>query len=466
MPTPTIPESIVVHLGSPDSDAANVTTTFQDYIKNVASSEIYPTWPEEAIKANILAQISVALNRVYTGYYRLRGYNFDITNSPAYDQTYIYGRDIFDNISEIVDEIFDSYIRREGTVEPLFAQFCDGVEINCVGLKQWETVELAEAGLNYREIIERSYGGDVEIVTDVPVENLGPTAPERALGEGDSGSDVEIMQRRLNRISANYPGIPKIPSVDGFFDTSTTDAVTRFQEVFNLTPDGIIGRATWNKINAIYTAVKRLSAITSEGLTLEDINTRYERELALGASGNSVYTLQYYLAYIALFVPTVTSPVVDGSFGEGTRDAVVSYQRSYGLSETGVVDEATWNSIENTYYSILREIPYEYEEGLILPYPGRVLRVGVFGDDVRALQEYLNYIGQSYPEIPQVTVDGDFGVGTRNAVTAFIRLFGLAGNEERVTAQVWNSIINVYDDLYYGNIVREDQFPGYEISEG
>lgn len=466
MPTPTIPESIVVHLGSPDSNAANVTTSFQDYIKNVASSEIYPTWPEEAIKANILAQISVALNRVYTGYYRRRGYNFDITNSPAYDQTYIYDRDIFDNISQIVDEIFDSYIRREGTVEPLFAQFCDGVEINCEGLKQWETVELAEAGLNYREIIERSYGGDVEIITGVPVKNIGPTAPLRALSEGDSGSDVEIMQRRLNRISANYPGIPKIYPVDGFFDTTTTEAVKKFQEVFNLTPDGIIGRATWNKINAIYTAVKRLSDIRSEGLTLEDIDTRYERELSIGATGNSVYTLQYYLAYISLFVPTVTSPTVDGSFGEGTRDAVISYQNTYGLTESGVVDEATWNSIENTYYSILSGIPYTFEEGLILPFPGRVLREGIFGDDVRALQEYLNYIGQSYPEIPRVTVDGDFGPGTREAVRAFIRLFGLSGNEERVTAQVWNSIINVYDDLYYGNIVREDQFPGYEISEG
>lgn len=466
MPTPTIPESIVVHLGSPDSNALNVTTTFQDYIKNVASSEIYPTWPNEAIKANILAQISVALNRVYTGYYRRRGYSFDITNSPAYDQTYIYGRDIFENISEIVDEIFDSYLRREGTVEPLFAQFCDGVEINCEGLKQWETVELANAGLNYVEIIKRSYGEDVEIVTDVPVENLGPTAPTRALVEGDSGSDVEIMQKRLNRISANYPGIPKIPNPDGFFDTTTRDAVIRFQEVFNLTPDGIIGRATWNRINAIYTAVKRLSSITSEGLTLEDIDTSYERELAIGVTGSGVYTLQYYLAYISLFVPTVLSPTVDGSFGEGTRDAVISYQGSYGLNETGIVDEATWESIENTYYSILRQIPYEYEEGLILPYPGRVLRLGVYGDDVRALQEYLNYIGQSYPEIPRVTVDGDFGIGTQEAVRVFIRTFGLTGNEERVTAQVWNSIINVYDDLYYGNIVRSDQFPGYEISEG
>lgn len=143
MPTPKIPEQIVVHLGAPDSDVANVTVSFADYIKNVASSEIYPTWPREALKANILAQISVALNRVYTEFYRSKGYNFDITSSPAYDQTYVHGRDIFSNISEIVDEIFDSYIRRKEFIEPLYAEFCDGVEVSCNGLSQWGSVELA-----------------------------------------------------------------------------------------------------------------------------------------------------------------------------------------------------------------------------------------------------------------------------------------------------------------------------------
>ena len=137
---PRIPETIVVHLGSPDSNAANVTVSFADYIKNVASSEVYPTWPEEALRANILAQISVALNRVYTGFYRNQGKDFDITNSPAYDQTYVYQRDIFENVSEIVDEIFNSYIRREGNVEPLFAEFCDGIEVRCNGLYQWGSV--------------------------------------------------------------------------------------------------------------------------------------------------------------------------------------------------------------------------------------------------------------------------------------------------------------------------------------
>lgn len=461
---PTIPETITIHLGAPGSDAMNVTESFSDYIKNVASSEVFPTWPEEALKANIMAQISVALNRVYTGFYRNRGFDFDITNSPAYDQTYVYQRDIFANISALVDELFDSYIRRKGNIEPLFAKFCDGVEIQCNGLSQWGSVDLAEAGLDYFEILKAFYGDDIELVTNVPVENIVLSAPIVPLSEGDSGRYVELIQIRLNRISANFPGIPKIYPVDGFFDSSTTDAVKKFQEIFSLTPDGIVGRATWNSITHVYNGVKNLYEITSEGLTISELETVYTSELSEGMSSSGVLTLQYYLAYIALFVPSVQAPVVDGTFGPGTKEAVISYQRTYGLEQTGVVDEITWNSIENTYYGILSSIPYQFEEGIILPYPGRVLRIGINGEDVRALQEYLNYISNTYTQIPKVTPDGSFGPATAAAVRAFIELFGLPGNPERVTAQVWNAIINIYDDLYEGNIVNEEQFPGYGIS--
>ena len=174
---PRIPENIVIHLGAPGSAAQNVTETFPDYIKNVASSEVFPTWPDEALKANILAQISVALNRVYTGYYRTSGYDFDITNSPAYDQTYVYGREIYSNISALVDELYNSYIRRVGNIEPLFAEFCDGVEVNCDGLTQWGSVELAEEGLGYEEILRRFYGNDIEIVRNAPVGDSVVTVP-------------------------------------------------------------------------------------------------------------------------------------------------------------------------------------------------------------------------------------------------------------------------------------------------
>ena len=461
---PTIPEKIVIHLGPPNSDAPNVTESFADYIKNVASSEIYPTWPEEALRANILAQISVALNRVYTGFYRSQGKDFDITSSPAYDQTYVYQRDIYENISDIVDEMFNSYIRKNGNVEPLFAEFCDGIEVRCNGLYQWGSVELAESGAGYLDILRKYYGDDIEIVRGAPIENSEFSAPAIPLKTGDSGSGVELMQIRLNRISKNYPGIPKIYPVDGFFDHSTEDAVRKFQEVFNLTPDGIIGAATWNSINYIYNAVKRLYSVNSEGLSLSELDTEYEKELKLGDSSRSVYALQYYLAYISLFYPTVISPATDGDFGQGTDAAVRSYQRAFGLPENGIVDEITWNSIQNTYYEILARFPYDFADGLILPYPGRVLRIGVDGNDVRALQEYLNYISGTYSNIPRVTVDGSYGPSTANAVNKFVEIFGLPDNRNRVNAQVWNAIINVYDDLYEGNTVNEEQFPGYGIS--
>ena len=463
MPNPIIPENIVVHLGSPNEEAENVTVSFPDYVKNVASSEIYPTWPRESLKANILAQISVALNRVYTEYYRSRGKPFDITSSTAYDQSFVYQRDIYENVSEIVDEIFNDYIRRDGFIEPLFATFCDGVEVTCNGLSQWGSVTLANEGKDAVEILKRYYGDDVEIVYDAPVENVESSAPVVALRAGDTGRDVENIQIRLNRISANYPGIPKIPKVDGFFGTETADAVTEFQKVFGLSPDGIVGKSTWYKIQFVYNAVKKLYEVNSEGLTYSELPQKYPGALELGATGSGVLILQYYLEYIALFVPTVQSVKPDGTFGTETQASVISFQKTYGLEQTGTVDRSVWNSIQSTYYNILSGINYEFREGATLPYPGRVLFIGATGEDVRALQEYLNYLSGVYTEIPKITVDGDFGDATERAVIAFNRLFDIPGDNTRVTAQTWKTLTSVYEDLYIGNIVREGQYPGYVI---
>ena len=461
---PTIPENITVHLGSPSSSAANVTIPFADYIKNVASSEIFPTWPTEALKANILAQISVAMNRVFTGFYRNSGYNFDITNSPAYDQTFIYQRDIYENISEIVDEIFNSYIRREGFIEPLFAVFCDGVEVNCDGLKQWGSVELANSGLNYEQILRTYYGDDIVIERNVPVEDIPSDAPAVPIAEGDTGRDVELIQRKLNRISVNFPGIPKIYPADGFFDTSTTDAVRKFQEVFSLDVDGIVGRATWNRIQLVYNSVKNLYYLNSEGLTISDVATTFEDDLSIGDTGDGVLTVQYYLSYIALFVPTVQATAFDGSFGESTRNSVISFQKTYGLDQTGVVNRQTWDRIENVYYSLISNVDFTYNKGVLYPFPGRILREGVEGNDVRILQEQLNYISDFYPNIPKVTADGIFGARTGEQVEAFKNEFNLPGTPNRVNAPTWNAITNIYDDLYTGRTVNDGQYPGYEIS--
>ena len=202
---PVIPAAITVHLGRPDQPAENVTVSFPEYIKNVASSEIYPTWPESAIIANIYAQISYALNRIYTEWYPSQGYDFDITNTTAFDQSFVNGRNVFENISMIVDEIFNRYVRRRGNIEPLFTAYCSGRGTDCEGLKQWDTVTLAEQGYTPTQILQRYYGDDIEIVTNAPVRVLIPSYPGIPLRMGDAGPSVQQIQLRLNRIARNYP---------------------------------------------------------------------------------------------------------------------------------------------------------------------------------------------------------------------------------------------------------------------
>ena len=213
MPEPyvSIPETITVHLGAPSADAQNITVPFADYIKNVASSEIYPTWPEQAIRANVYAQISYVLNRVFTEWYRAQGYDFDITNSTRYDQSFVPGRDIFENISTIVDDMIGTYLTRGDSIEPLFTQYCNGTTVTCPGgLSQWGTVPLAEQGLSAEQILQSFYGSDINFVTGAPLSpNLGGSFPGVTLRLGDFSEDVRTVQTRLNRISTNFPNIPE-----------------------------------------------------------------------------------------------------------------------------------------------------------------------------------------------------------------------------------------------------------------
>ena len=463
--TPFIPETVTVHLGPPDTPAANVTVSFPDYIKNVASSEIYPTWPESAIRANIYAQISFALNRIYTEYYRSRGYDFDITNSTTIDQSFVNGRDVFENISQIVDEIFNSYIRRRGSVEPLFAAYCDGEILTCPGLSQWGTVALAEQGYTPYQILAYYYGDDIDIVRNVPVEGFVTSAPAVPLRLGSVSNDVLLAQIRLNRIATNYPAIPKIYPVNGVFGQQTEDTVRAFQRTFNLTPDGIIGNATWYRIQYIYNGVKRLNELESEGLTIEEIPSVFPESLSLGSSGAGVLAVQYYLSYVAQFLNTVPAVGIDGSFGPSTDAAVRAFQRTYGLDVTGVVDEVTWDVLYDVYLGMVASIPLVYREGVTVPFGGIVLQEGSTGEAVTLLQEYLNYIGQTYTEIPRVTVDGVYGPGTAAAVEAFQRLFGISVITYGTTGSLtWKAITDVYEDLYRGNLASSGQNPGYTIS--
>lgn len=462
--TPFIPNFITVHLGAPnDNTAANITLPFIDYIKNVASSEIYPTWPENSLRANIYAQISFALNRIYTEYYRSRGYPFDITSSTAYDQYFVNGRDIFENIDTIVSEIFNSYLRRPGSVEPLFAQYCDGINVTCPGgLSQWGSVALANQNMTPFEILKNYYGDNLEIVTDVPVGSPNASVPPVLLRVGSSGDDVRTIQIRLNRISNNFPSIPKIVQADGIYLEDTEAAVRQFQEIFGLPADGIVGRSTWYAIGRIYASVKRLNELNSEGITLQEVTKQYPEVLRLGSRGIGVSNLQYFLDYLSAFYDTIPPLTIDGVFGSSTEQAVKDAQKTLGITEDGVVGELTWNAIYNAYLGVLEGIPIQYTEGNVVPYPGFLLRIGAESEAVRVLQEYLNYISQSFPEIPEVNPTGYFGNRTQEAVIAFQSLLNLPANGV-VGAITWNAIGDLYSDLFNGNQVNNGQYPGYDL---
>lgn len=349
--TPYVPQNITVHLGPPSSDAANVTVPFSNYVKNVASSEIYPTWDEAALRANILAIVSFALNRVYTEFYRSRGYDFDITNSTAFDQAFVNGRSYFENVSRLVDELFNDYLRRPGFVEPLASKFCNGTTVTCEGLSQWGSQNLAQQGYNYVQIL-RSYYGDVEIVPNAPIRGIVSSYPGTPLRVGSSGPSVVVVQTSLNRISQNYPAIPKIPAVDGIFGSRTEAAVRAFQQIFGLTPDGIVGPGTWYEIVRVYTGVTDLSELRSQGQQFYSVNWSPPNGLEVGDTGEKVRLLQYMLAVLSEYIPEIPPVSIDGIYGQGTRAAVLAAQRRFRLPETGTVGEATWNQIYSQYSGI------------------------------------------------------------------------------------------------------------------
>ena len=353
MPTviPYVPKNITVHLGAPSSNAENVTVPFIDYVKNVASSEIYPTWEPAALRANILAIVSFALNRVYTEFNRSRGYPFDITSSTAYEQYFVNGRSYFDNVSRIVDELFNDYLRRPGFVEPLAAKFCNGTTVTCAGLSQWGSQELAQQGLNSTQIL-RNYYGDVEIVPEAPVRGAQQSYPGTPLRQGSRGPFVTVIQTELNRISRNYPAIPRIPEVDGIFGPKTEAAVRKFQEIFDLDADGMVGKATWYALVRLYTAVLSLSELRSQGQQFYAINWAYPSGLQQGARGDKVRHLQYMLSVLSEFIPQVPEVTIDGIFGPATRNAVIAAQGFLGLPQTGVVDEITWDEIYDQFAGI------------------------------------------------------------------------------------------------------------------
>ncbi|AOR22269.1 peptidoglycan-binding domain-containing protein [Clostridium taeniosporum] len=262
---PVVPEYVIVHQGGPnDPSAPNYTVPFKEYIKNVASCEIYSTWSSNAIRANIFCIISFTLNRIYTEWYRGKGKNFDITSSTAYDHAFNYGRNIYDSISAIVDEIFSTYVRRVGKKQPLFTQYCDGKKVSCPQwLSQWGSQSLGSEGKPPYEILKYYYGSDIELVTAEKVQGRPKSYPDYDLTLGSVGEPVKTIQNQLNRIAKNYPLIPKMAE-DGVFGQKTVDAVKVFQGIFSLPKTGVVDYATWYKISDVYVGVTRIAELRGE----------------------------------------------------------------------------------------------------------------------------------------------------------------------------------------------------------
>ncbi len=453
-----IPKNITVHLGKPAASARNVTVSFRRYIANVASSEVYPTWPESALRANIHCQISLALNRIYTEWYPSRGYSFNITNSTSYDQYYVHGRTVFDVMVRLTDDIFNTYLRKTGTVNPYYSEYCDGKSVTCPGLKQWGTVTLAKQGKTPLQILKYYYGSNIEIVRTNNIQAIPQSYPGSPLRQGDSGTAVFTLQRQLNRIAKDYPFLGKL-TVDGVFGPRMVSTVKTFQRQFNLTADGVVGRQTWYKISYIYVSVKDLAELTSEGETssgtLSD-GSWGGTALRTGSTGSAVEQVQFWLNTLAQYESALPSLSVDGRYGAATASAVRAFQRRYGLTVDGVVGRETWNAIYNEFRSI------QSDNGTPNAYPGTALREGASGQNVRLVQFWLKIAHTVYSRLNDLTVDGRFGAATTAAVKRFQTYFGLT-SDGVVGRTTWNKLYEVYNDIankLLSSSLRPGEYPG------
>ncbi len=446
--SPVIPTNITVHLGPPDSAAENVTVPFAEYVKNVASNEIYPTWPEEALKANIYVITSYVLNRIYTEYYRSRGYDFDITSSTSVDQSFRPGNEIFENISMLTDNQFNSYVVKGDSAEPYFTAFCNGTTTTCAGLSQWGSVSLANEGLTAAEILKRYYGDDINIVENVPVgENL-ESYPGFPLSLGSSGNAVKLIQIWLNRIGRNYPAIPNIESTDGIFGVDTENAVRKFQQIFSLPETGVVDNAAWYKIRRYYNAVKSLSDLFSEGVKLDEIEVPYPRTaITEGDTGIAVLTVQYYLQVLSYFNGNLKPLRRTGVYDTATTEAVKTFQKVYGINQTGNVGVQTWVKINEIYRDILASLPENYNAPYAKYYPGYVLSYGQTSTDVEDLQQYITAVSGKYNEVSPLPITGYYGDQTRAAVEQLQKIYGIevSGVVGPVT---WGAIADDYNKSF------------------
>ena len=439
-----IPNFVTVHLGKPGTAASNVRVAYKEYIKNVCTHEIYSTWPLAALEANILAQISLLLNRIFTEWYPSKGYAYDITNSTAYDQFYVHGGGYASNIGVIVDRIFNQYIRRQGHLEPFYAEYCDGIKADCPGMKQWGTESLARQGLNAFEILKRYYPSDIQIIQTNNISDNTSSFPGYSLAIGSTGPSVKWVQRLLNRITRDFPGIPNVGIPDGVYGQSTANSVSAFQRTFNLPVTGIVNSATWYEISRVFAAVTKLAELGSEGIFVGIGPTPPTTPIALGARGALVAQLQFLLNYISQYYPSIPPVVENAYFDQRTKDSVLAFQEYFSLVADGQVGPATWNMLYSVYKSIQKPEPPGPQPPPIQPYPGAPLRIGSTGSNVLLIQRILNHLSIYYPQIPRLAEDGIFGQGTHNAVVQFQTLFRILPIDGIVGPVTWNAIMTEF----------------------
>ena len=395
------------------------------------------SWPEEALRANIIAQVSLALNRIWTEWYPSRGYSFNITGSPGYDQAYVNGRTVFAVMERLTAELFNTFVQRSGDAEPYFTEYCDGKTVTCPGMKQWGTVDRAREGLNALQILRYYYGNRVQLMTTNNIAAIPSSYPGSPLRRGSTGTNVRILQKQLSRIAKDYPSFGK-PAVTGTFDEATENSVKKFQKQFGLTADGIVGKATWYKISYIYVSIKDLAELTSEGETAEGIQSAGGwpgTVLRRGSTGSNVEQVQFWLSDLAQFDSSLVRVSVDGSYGAATERAVRAFQQKQSLTADGVVGQTTWNALYAAWVDAQSDLGGT-------AWPGTALRRGDTGMEVRLVQFWLRLAADNYSALRTVTVDGSYGAATVSAVTAFQSLFGLTADGV-VGRSTWNKLKEV-----------------------
>ena len=439
---PIVPNNITVHLGKPDEAAKDITIPFTDYISNVAAGELYPTWPRNCLIANIYCIISFALNRIYNEWYRSKGYNFDITSSPAFDQIYTENGSTYENINNIVEEIFNNYVVKGNQVQPYFTTYCDGRKKTCDGLSQWGSVSLANAGKTPLQILQNYYGSDVSIKYDAPVGDTTEGFPGDTITIGYAGNPVLAIQRDLRRIRQNYPAIPDITSTLGIYDEETSKAVKKFQEIFNLSATGNVDKGTWYKIKYVYNSVKKLAELYSEGLSKDDVTFLYADELKYGDTGIEVEYIHYFLDALAFLDKDIPRLPTNSIYTNNTETIVKAFQKKYNLPVTGKFTYSDWTVLKSAYRKILTSFPQEYQTFVNELYPDYFLTRGMNGEDVRRFQRFLLKICKYDKSIPGVRVNGNFDELTEKSVLKLQQDYGFDINGV-VGPLLWRKVVEL-----------------------